>query len=46
MGTAKTIPVTATIIISMGLTIFAATAACPRINAPIIPRVGPIGPEF
>lgn len=32
------IPVNATIIISIGLTIFAETAASPSINAPIIPN--------
>lgn len=37
------IPVIATIIISMGLTIFALTAAWPNTNAPTIPIVGPIG---
>jgi hypothetical protein len=40
LGTAKEpIPVTATIIINIGLTILAATAACPNINAPIMPNV-------
>ena len=37
------IPVNATIIIEIGLTKLAVTAASPRINAPIIPIVGPIG---
>ena len=35
-------PVIATTIIKIGLTIFAATAASPKINAPTIPRVDPI----
>ncbi len=36
--------VIATMTTSIGLTIDAATAACPRISAPTIPRVGPITP--
>ena len=43
-GIAKeAIPVIATIIIRIGLTIPALTAACPNTNAPTIPIVGPIG---
>lgn len=37
------IPVIATIIIKIGLTIFALTAASPSTSAPTIPIVGPIG---
>ena len=37
------IPVRATIIIKIGHTIFALTAACPKTNAPTIPIVGPTG---
>ena len=37
------IPVTATIIIKTGLTIFALTIACPNIKVPTIPIVGPTG---
>ena len=37
------IPVIATTIIRIGLTILASTAACPSTNAPTIPIVGPIG---
>ena len=37
------IPVSATMIINIGLTIFAETIACPNINVPIIPSVGPTG---
>lgn len=37
------IPVNATIIINIGLTMFALTAACPKTRAPTIPMVGPIG---
>ena len=33
------IPVNATMIINIGLTIFAETAASPKISAPIIPTV-------
>lgn len=33
----------ATIIINIGLTMLALTAACPRTKAPTIPIVGPIG---
>ena len=39
----EAIPVMATIIINIGLTILALTAACPKTNAPTIPMVGPIG---
>ena len=39
----EAIAVIATIIIKIGLTIFALTAACPKTNAPTIPIVGPIG---
>lgn len=43
-GIAKeAIPVIAIIIIKIGLTMFALTAAWPRTNAPTIPIVGPIG---
>lgn len=37
------IDVIETIIIKIGLTILAETAACPKIKAPTIPSVGPIG---
>ena len=37
----EVIPVIATIMIRIGLTIPASTAACPIIKAPIIPMVGP-----
>lgn len=37
------IPVKDTIIIKIGLTMLASTAACPNTSAPTIPRVGPIG---
>jgi hypothetical protein len=37
------IPVIATIIINIGLTMPALTAACPKINPPTIPTVEPIG---
>ena len=37
------IPVKATIMMEIGLTKFALTAASPKIKAPIIPIVGPIG---
>lgn len=37
------IPVSATIITRIGLTIFALTIACPNIKVPTIPRVGPTG---
>ena len=37
------IAVTDTIIIKIGLTIPASTALCPKIKAPTIPIVGPIG---
>ena len=39
----EVIPVIAIIIIKIGLTILASTAACPNISAPIIPIVVPIG---
>ena len=39
----EAIPVIATIIIKIGLTIPALTAACPKTKAPTIPMVGPIG---
>jgi len=43
-GTAKEqIPVIATIIINIGLTKLALTAASPNIRAPTIPIAGPIG---
>lgn len=37
------IPVIATTMIKIGLTILALTAACPKTKAPTIPIVGPIG---
>ena len=37
------IPVIATTMIKIGLTISALTAACPKTKAPTIPIVGPIG---
>lgn len=37
------IPVNATIITNIGLTIFADTIACPKISVPTIPSVGPTG---
>ena len=37
------IPVNATMIINIGLTMFAETIACPKIKVPIIPNVGPTG---
>ena len=41
--TNEDIPVIATTIIKIGLTIPALTAASPKIKAPTIPMVGPIG---
>lgn len=37
------IPVSATIITKIGLTILAETIACPNIKVPTIPSVGPTG---
>ncbi len=42
-GKKDAIPVIATTMIKIGLTILALTAACPKTKAPTIPIVGPIG---